>query len=155
MKWTLQLVNNAVFLAVIHDTRLTLCSCDTTTHILHTYITSSQLKLYCKNRCWVAHYNASLFLVCVEPGGVERDGRQTSAAMTEWSQDPSGCPILAFPGILTRRVRVWRSRRSRCVKDICHNICDLLAVCHPLCSDGPLPVLLFLWATNAALAHIC
>lgn len=80
-----------------------------------------------------------------------------SPAMTEWSQAPSGwfhfC--LCLDSLQASIPDCASVRRSRCVKDICHNMCDLLAVCHPLWSGGLQPIHCpFSKATNTN-THIC
>lgn len=142
MKWTLQLINNAVFLVVIHDTRPTLlqlgrrgnlCSYDTTTRInadIHHCFLSLDLMPACSWSVW----------------SQEGLKRTVDGPLLPWQNEaktPPAVPVLPFQASLPNVCECGGAGRSQCVEDICHNTCDLLAVCHPLCSDGPLPVLFF------------
>lgn len=94
------------------------------------------MKLSINNTCY-SWINVRLILAHVDSRGVSVEEETSTAAMTERSQVPSGCPIPAYVWIHSRHLypaeRVCgEEARIQCENDICHHMCDLLAVCHPI-----------------------
>lgn len=100
-----------------------------------------------RNSFWNSWITARLVLAHVDLGGV---GMRRRHVLLPWLNEARPPLALAIPACVWNHSRhpypaervCGGVGRSRCGKDICHNMCDLLAVCHPLWSGEPQPILL-------------